>query len=144
MALKGHYEHSLDAKHRLSIPSRYRAAFSDGLVLAKDSDACISVWTPEGQESIIARALSGKNPLGRDYKQIQRYFQANSFPLELDASGRVILPPPLLAHAGIEKDVIVAGLGDHLEVWDRGRWDEEQTRLAEGIGEVTEALGDPS
>ena len=80
MAFQGHYEHSLDAKHRLSIPSRFRNAFSDGIVLSKDTDSCLTVWTAEGQQPTIARALAGKNPLGREYKQIQRFFQANSFP----------------------------------------------------------------
>jgi MraZ protein len=72
MAFRGHYEHSLDAKHRLSIPARFRAAFSSGLVLAKDSDACISVWAPEAHESTVERALQGKNPLGSEFKRIQR------------------------------------------------------------------------
>jgi MraZ protein len=144
MAFQGHYEHSLDAKHRLSIPSRFRNAFSDGIVLSKDTDACLTVWTADGQQPTIQRALEGKNPLGREYKQIQRFFQANSFPSELDGSGRVIVPPPLLAHAGIEKEVIVAGVGDHLEVWSSDRWADEQAVLDAGIGEVTEGLGDPS
>ena len=75
---------------------------------------------------------------------MQRYFQANSFDVELDSSGRVTLPPPLLAHAGIEKDAVVAGVGDHLEVWGRERWNAEQDALDASIGEVTEGLGDPS
>jgi len=144
MAFQGHYEHSLDAKHRLSIPSRFRNAFSDGIVLSKDTDSCLTVWTAGGQQPTIERALAGKNPLGREYKQIQRFFQANSFPSELDGSGRVIVPPPLVAHAGIEKEVVVAGVGDHLEVWSRDRWAEEQAVLDGSIGEVTEGLGDPS
>lgn len=144
MAFRGHYEHSLDAKHRLSIPARFRSAFSSGLVLAKDSDACIGVWTPDAHESTVERALAGKNPLGSEYKQLQRYFQANSFDIELDSSGRVTLPPPLLAHAGIEKDVVVAGVGGHLEVWARERWEQEQQALDESIEEVTGSLGDPA
>ena len=80
MAFQGHYEHSLDAKHRLSIPSRFRNAFSDGIVLSKDTDACLTVWTAEGQQPTIDRALAGKNPLGRDYKQIQRYFHVQLLP----------------------------------------------------------------
>jgi MraZ protein len=137
-------EHSLDAKSRLSIPARYRTAFASGIVLAKDSDACLSAWTPEVQEQIIDRALQGKNPLGSEYKAIQRYFQSNSFDLELDSAGRVIVPPPLVEHAGIEKEVVVAGVGDHLEVWNRERWREEQSSLEGSIREVTEGLGDPS
>lgn len=144
MAFRGHYEHSLDAKNRLSIPARFRSAFASGLVLAKDSDNCISVWTPAAHESLIERALAGRNPLGREYRAVQRYFQANSFDVELDASGRVTLPPPLLAHAEIEKETVVAGVGDHLEVWGRKRWEAEQEALDASIGEVTEALGDPS
>ncbi len=144
MAFRGHFEHSLDAKHRLSIPSRYRAAFSSGLVLAKDSDACITAWPPEAHEKMVDRSLTGKNPLGPDFKRIQRFFQGNSFDLELDSSGRVTLPPPLLAHARVEKEVVVAGVGDHLEVWSRDGWQAEQQALDAGIGEVTDSLGDPS
>ncbi len=144
MAFRGHYEHTLDAKHRLSIPSRFRAAFSSGLVLAKDSDPCISVWTPEARVSTFERALQGQNPLGREYKSIQRFFGANSFDVELDSSGRVTLPPPLMSHAGVEKEVVVAGVGDHLEVWSNERWQEEQEALDASIGEVTGSLGDPS
>jgi len=144
MAFRGHFEHSLDAKHRLSIPSRFRAAFASGLVLAKDSDACISVWTPEAHEHTVGRALQEKNPLHPEYKRLQRFFQANSFDLELDSSGRVTLPPPLMSHAGVEKEVVVAGVGDHLEVWGSERWREEQEALDASIGEVTASLGDPS
>ncbi|MDQ4049376.1 MAG: division/cell wall cluster transcriptional repressor MraZ [Actinomycetota bacterium] len=144
MAFRGHYEHSLDAKHRLSIPAKFRAAFSNGVVLAKEADACISVWTAEGHESTVERALAGKNPFRPEYKKLQRYFQGNAFDVDLDGSGRVTLPPTLLAHAGIEKDVLVVGVGGNLEVWSRERWDEEQQALEQGIGEVTGSLGDPS
>lgn len=144
MAFRGHYEHSLDAKNRLSIPARFRAAFADGLVLAKDSDDCVSVWTPDAHESLIERSLAGKNPLGREYRAVQRYFQANSFDVELDSSGRVTLPTPLLAHAGITKDAVVAGVGDHLELWSAERWAAQQDELDATIGEVTESLGDPA
>jgi DNA-binding transcriptional regulator/RsmH inhibitor MraZ len=56
----------------------------------------------------------------------------------------VTLPPPLLTHAGIEKDVVVAGVGPNLEVWSRERWEKEQEALEQGIREVTGALGHPS
>ena len=144
MAFRGHYEHSLDAKNRLSIPARFRTAFSSGVVLSKDSDPCVAVWTAEAHEATVEGALSGRNPLGAQRKRIARYFQAHSFDLELDAAGRVTLPPPLLAHASIEKEVVVAGVGDHLEVWSRERWEREQSALDDDIGELTEGLGDPS
>jgi MraZ protein len=144
MAFRGHYEHSLDAKHRLSIPSKFRDAFSEGLVLSKDTDACITVSSPEAHETRVRGALAGQNPLGSQYKRIQRYFQGNSFEMELDSAGRVILPSPLLAHAGIEKEVIVAGVDDHLELWSSEGWIEQQRLLDSVMGEVTDSLGDPS
>jgi MraZ protein len=144
LAFRGHYEHSLDAKNRLSIPAKFRAALASGVVLAKDSEPCVAVWTPERHEAIIERAVAGLNPLGSEYKKIARFFQANSFEVELDAAGRATLPPPLLGHAGIEKEVVVAGVGDHLEVWGRERWNQEQRSLDAQIGEVTDRLGDPS
>ncbi len=144
MAFRGHFEHTLDAKNRLSIPARFRASFSAGVVLAKDPEPCMAVWTPDTHEAIIERALGGLNPMGSQYRKVSRFYQGNSFETDLDASGRVILPPPLLDHAGIAKEVVVVGVGDHLEVWSDERWREQQQALDAEIGEVTERLGHPS
>ena len=144
MAFRGHFEHSLDAKNRLSIPARFRAAFSSGTVLAKDPETCVAIWTPETHEAIIERALSGLNPMGSEHRKLSRFYQGNSFEVDLDASGRVTLPPPLIQHASIGREVVVVGVGDHLEVWGRDRWLEEQESLDAEIGEVTERLGHPS
>ncbi len=144
MAFRGHFEHSLDAKNRLAIPARFRAAFSGGTVLSKEAESCVAVWTPEAHESNIERALGHLNPFGPQYRKLSRFFQGNSFDIDLDASGRVTLPPPLLTHADIEKEVVVVGVGTHLEVWGRKRWQEEQAALDAEIGEVTELLGNPS
>ena len=144
MAFRGHFEHSLDAKNRLSIPARFRAAFSSGTVLAKDFEPCVAVWTAEAHETIVDRALRQTNPLKKDYRDLSRYFQGNSFDTELDSAGRVTLPGPLLDHTGIRKEVVVVGVGDHLEVWAKDRWQEQQHALDDTIGEVTERLGNPS
>ena len=144
MAFRGHYEHSLDAKHRLSIPSKFREAFSDGLVLSKDTDACITVSPPDAHEDRVRGALAGLNALDPRYKQVQRFYQGNSFELELDSAGRVVLPAPLLAHAKIDKEVVVTGVDDHLELWSADGWTEQQALLDQVMGEVTESLGHPS
>jgi MraZ protein len=144
LAFRGHFEHSLDAKNRLSIPARFRASFSGGTVLAKDPEQCVAIWTPETHETIIERALGELNPMGSEYRKLSRFYQGNSFEVDLDASGRVTLPAPLLAHATIEREVAVVGVGDHLEVWGAERWRAEQEALDAEIGEVTERLGNPS
>jgi MraZ protein len=144
LAFRGHFEHSLDTKNRLSIPARFRAAFSAGVVLAKDPETCVAIWPTETHEAIIERALGGLNPMGSRYRTLSRFYQGNSFDVGMDAAGRVTLPAPLLAQAGIEKEVVVAGVGDHLEVWSRERWDSAQEQLDAEIEEVTEQLGHPS
>ena len=144
MAFRGQYEHSLDSKNRLAIPARFRSSFSSGLVLAKDVDACVAVWTPDRHEAIIERALEGLNPMGARYRKLSRFFQGNSYDLELDSAGRVTLGPKLLEHAGVEKEVTVVGVGDHLEIWDRERWSEGEAARDAEIEEVTELLGNPS
>jgi MraZ protein len=102
------------------------------------------VCTPAPHEAIIERALGGLNPMGSEYRKLSRFYQGNSFEIELDASGRVTLPPTLLTHADVEKEVVVVGVGDHLEVWGKERWQREQEALDQEIGEVTERLGNPS
>ncbi len=98
MAFRGHFEHSLDAKNRLSIPARFRTPFAAGIVLAKDPETCVAIWTPDTHEAIIERALAGYNPMGSQYRKLSRFYQGNSFEVELDANGRVTLPSPV-AHA---------------------------------------------
>jgi transcriptional regulator MraZ len=142
--LRGQYEHSLDAKNRLSIPARHRHAFTDGVVLSKDPAQCITVWAPESHDSIIERALGGLNPFGSEYRTLIRFHEGNSVEIDLDASNRITLPSRLLEYAGIEKEVAVIGALDHLELWPLDRWNESQDDLEAEVREMTERLGNPS
>ena len=144
MAFRGHFDYTLDAKNRLNVPPKFRAAFSDGVVLAKWLEPCVAIWTPAAFEGFTESFLPDLNPVSAERRKLTRYFAGNSFDAELDAAGRVTLNPSLIAHAGIEKEVVVIGAGDHLEVWDRERWLEKQESLDAKIEGVIESLGDPS
>ena len=144
MAFRGHYEYSLDAKNRLNLPPRFRAAFSGGLVLQKWIEPCVAVWAPETFDEFTQSFLADLNPVSPERIRLTRYFAGNSFDVELDASGRVTLPQPLLEHAGISKEVAVVGNLDHLEVWDRERWVEHERELSAGIADIAGSLGHPS
>ena len=144
MAFRGHFDYSLDAKNRLTVPPKFRAPFSEGLVLAQSLDPCIEVWAPPAFESYTGTALAGLNPMSPDYRALSRYYAGHSFDAELDGAGRVMLRPALLTHAGIEREVVVVGNDDHLEVWDRGRWVDHQRELASRASKVAEGLGHPS
>jgi MraZ protein len=114
LIFRGTFEHSLDAKHRLTVPAKYRAALADGVVLAISPETepgtprCIAMWTPAAYESYTQAALSGLNPLS-----------PNSHETELDSANRVMIPPSLLGYAALDREVVVTGAGECLEVWDR-------------------------
>jgi MraZ protein len=144
MAFRGHFDYSLDAKNRLNIPPKFRAAFSGGVVLAKALEPCVAVWTPEAFDGFTDAFLSGLNPLSSERRKLTRFFAGGSFDSELDAAGRVTLNPALMGHGGIQKEVVVVGVIDHLQVWDRDKWLSDQDALNAEIVEIAEGLGHPS
>jgi MraZ protein len=129
LAFRGQFEYTLDAKKRLNVPAKFRPAFADGVVLAKALEPCVAIWSPTAFEQ---------------RRSLARYFAGNSWDVDLDSAGRVTLGQPLIEYAGIEKDVVVVGNLDHIEVWDRGRWQSDQKELDSEIVQIAESLGHPS
>jgi transcriptional regulator MraZ len=144
VAFRGHFEYALDAKNRLNVPAKIRAAFSGGVVLAQGLEPCVTIWVPDEFERWTESFLSNLNPLSPERRKLTRYFAGTSFDGELDSAGRVILNQALIEHAGIEREVVIVGNLDHLEVWDRGRWGEERSSLNQEISGIAESLGHPS
>ena len=144
MAFRGHFEYSLDAKNRLTIPAKFRASFSDGLVLAKWLDPCVAIFTPEGFESFSDKFLPKLNPMSPEYQKLTRFLSGSSFDMDLDSGGRVTLNAVLLAHAGIEKDVVLIGAHDRLELWAREQWEQQEGALPTEVAEIARDLDHPS
>ena len=103
----------------------------------------MTLWPPQDFEAFTDRILGSRDPLSEEYRGLSRFYAGNSFDSELDSAGRVMLNPKLMAHAGIEKDVVVVGNIDHLEVWDRKAWADHQRELDEGVRKVTGGVGHP-
>jgi MraZ protein len=144
LAFRGHFDYSLDAKNRLTVPPKFRATFSSGIVLAKGLEPCIALWTPDAFEAFTDSFLSNLNPVSRERRKLTRFFAGSSFDAELDSAGRVTLNAPLLTHAGVDKEVVIVGNLDHLEVWDRKAYERDQEELSNEIVEIAESLGHPS
>jgi MraZ protein len=143
MAFRGHFDYSLDAKNRLNVPPKFRAAFSDGVVLAKGLEPCIWIWPPAVFDAFTERVIGGLNPVSAERRKLTRYVAGNSFDAELDAAGRVTLNPALIEHAGIGREIVVVGVLDYLEIWARDRWLAGQEALSAEVGEIAEGLGHP-
>ncbi|HEV7529661.1 MAG TPA: hypothetical protein VGO29_12255, partial [Solirubrobacteraceae bacterium] len=98
---RGTFDHTLDAKNRLTVPARYRSALADGVVLAMPVDLkpCVGVWRPEQYDSYTARALAELPPLSSRLTELERFFYGSSHDTELDAAGRIMVPSFLGEHA---------------------------------------------
>jgi MraZ protein len=136
VTFRGTYEHTLDVKGRLTVPSKFRSALADGVVLAKGVERCIAIWTPDAYELYTANALDGLNPLSPKARELSRFFAANSFDSELDGAGRVMLPPVLAQHANLTKELVVTGAGRCLEIWDRQVWSDYNANLVTRVMDI--------
>jgi MraZ protein len=141
---RGTFDHTLDAKNRLTVPARYRATLAEGVVLAMPVDLkpCVGVWRPEEYESYTRRALAELPPLSSRLTELERFFYGSSHDAELDAAGRIMVPGFLGEHARLVKDVIVVGVGDRLELWDKAAWNGHRSALLSGVAEVTARVDD--
>jgi transcriptional regulator MraZ len=138
---RGTYDYSLDAKNRLTVPAKFRASLADGVTLALGLEHCIDLWVPAAFEDYLQKVLAGMHPMSVEFEKINRYYSANSFDTELDSAGRVMVPKPMLEHAGLTKEVVVAGAATRLEVWDRATWATHRAALYSDVSEIRGALG---
>ncbi len=148
MIFRGTFEHALDAKHRLTVPAKFRASLASGVVLAashevqEGSPRSVSIWTPEAYESFTRQTLDGMNPMSPAARELKRFFFNSSFDTELDSANRLMIPPPLLRYASLKKDVIVTGSGECIEVWDRDAYDRYREDVLTRIPDIAARLGD--
>jgi MraZ protein len=129
--LLGAYDHTLDDKNRLTLPAKFREAFIDGVVITRGLDGCLYAFRRQDWDRLVDSRLSTLDPLSPEGRRLQRHFFSGASEAELDKQGRVMIPAQLIEHAKLSKEVVVAGVNDRLEVWDRAAWRKE---LAEGAG----------
>jgi MraZ protein len=148
LIFRGTFEHALDAKHRLTVPSKFRAALAGGVVLAashevsEGSPRCVSIWTPDSYEAFTTQTLEGLNPLSPRARELKRFFFNSSFDIELDSANRLMIPQPLMRYASLDKDLIVTGSGECIEVWNRDAYDGYREDVLTRIPEIAASLGD--
>jgi MraZ protein len=118
----GEYEHTLDDKNRLTLPARFRDAFVEGGIVTRGMDGCLAVFTREGWERFVSVRLEGLDPFSKEARQIQRFYFSAAAEAEPDRQGRVMIPAALIQHAKLAREVVVAGVRDHVEIWDRAAW----------------------
>ena len=137
----GEYEHTVDEKNRLTLPARFRHSFANGVVLARGIENNIDVFPSDSWNESVAR-IASLDSLTREGREMKRHVFGGMAQTELDRQGRVLVPPHLAQHARIGKEVVVAGVHDHLEIWDRAEWAARVSTMEGSAGDVAERLAD--
>jgi MraZ protein len=138
--LLGEYEHTIDDKNRLTLPAKFRSAFAHGIVVTRSMDGCLYAYTQGAWDGLVESRLATLDPLSKEGRRMQRFFFAGAAEGELDKQGRVNVPVALIEHAGLGREVVVAGVNDHVEIWDREAWKRELAEVEGSAEDVAERL----
>ena len=138
--LLGEFEHTIDEKNRLTLPAKFRQALSGGLVITRGMDGCLYCYPEAGWQRLVESRLAGLDPLSKEGRLMHRFFYSGASEAEPDKQGRVMLPTSLARNAGIGREVVVAGVGDHLEIWDRAAWRAHLEQVEGSAERVAERL----
>ena len=121
--LSGEYRHNLDAKGRIIMPTKLREELGDTFYVMQGFEGCLAVRSVEEYEN-LANSVSALPGVSSDARRMQRMINASACSCEADKQGRFVIPPQLRAFAKLEKEVVVVGVGNRAEIWDKDRWED--------------------
>ena len=137
----GEYSHTIDTKGRLIIPSKFREELGETFVVTKGLDGCLFVFSDEEWKAFEIKLKS--LPLtNKNARQFARFFVAGATPCELDKQGRILLPATLREFAGLEKDVVLTGMLNRIEIWSKEKWNENKSLDDVAMDEIAEQMTD--
>ena len=111
-----------------------------GVVLTRGMDGCLYAYRLEDWDTLVDSRLAGLDPLSQEGRRMHRFFFSGAAEAELDKQGRVMIPAALIEHAGLGRNVVVAGVRDHLELWDGAAWRKEMKEVEGSAEDVAERL----
>ena len=135
----GRYNHTIDPKGRLSIPSKYREILGDEFVVSKGMDGCLFVYADEDWKAFEAK-LASLPLVNEDARQFARFFLSGAQYVTVDKQGRILMPQDLRDFAGLEKDVVLAGTGGRIEIWSLEKWNAINSQV--DIGKISKSMAD--
>ncbi len=139
--LMGLYEHHLDDKGRVIIPSKYREILPDKLILTKGIDECLYLYQEKDFKYFIDK-LTYLLFTKQDVRFFLRFFLSSATTIELDKQGRILIPSFLKTYAKLGDDIMILGVMDHLELWDKTLWEDSIKKQEGKILEISEHLFD--
>jgi MraZ protein len=138
--LIGQYEHTIDAKKRLALPSKFRGELGDKVIVTKGVESCLVVYT-EKEFKIMSDKISNLTISQSEARSFTRTILAGAMEVNLDKLGRILVPDYLKKYAGLNKNVVICGLSNRLEIWDAASWDAWTKKAEKGVDEIVSKLG---
>ncbi|GAB6113561.1 division/cell wall cluster transcriptional repressor MraZ [Desulfomicrobium escambiense] len=140
---RGHSHRTQDPKGRLMLPPEFRdevfAQSPEGKLILTNFDDCVAAYPlPEWEQ--IEQSFSKLNMADRRVRDFHRFFISGAVEVTLDKQGRVLIPPHLRSYAGLQKDIVLAGVGRKFEIWDLGRFEAQRTAMQENFDQVMDDL----
>lgn len=139
--LMSEYMHTIDAKGRVILPSDFRSELGETFVITKGLDGCLFIYGQTEWDALSGklRQMSLAKPEAR---AVARFFFSGARTLDCDKQGRFLVPPSLRAHAKLKKDVVLIGVCDRVELWDRGTWEKYNNEISPAVTEIASQLTD--
>lgn len=136
----GEYNHTIDAKGRLIVPSKFREALGDEFVVTKGLDGCLFVYDNK-EWTAFEEKLKALPLMNKESRKFVRFFLAGAANVEVDKQGRILVPSVLREFAELDKDVVLVGVGSRIEIWSKTKWEDaseydDMEEIAEHMSEL--------
>jgi len=137
----GEYEHNLDAKGRVIVPAKFREGLGDKFVITRGLDKCLFAY-PLDEWKILEEKLKKLPLTKKDARAFTRFFFSGAVECEIDKQGRVNLPPPLRTYSKLEKECVIIGVSERIEIWSKDIWEDYFVESEESFSDIAENLMD--
>lgn len=135
----GEYNHTIDTKGRLIVPSKFREALGDEFVVTKGLDGCLFVYDNK-EWSAFEEKLKALPLMNKESRKFVRFFLAGAANVEVDKQGRILIPSVLREFAELDKDVVLVGVASRIEIWSKKKW--EEASEYDDMEEIAEHMSD--
>lgn len=137
----GEFQHNIDTKGRIIVPSKFREELGDCFVLTRGLDQCLFAY-PMNEWKLLEEKLKKLPLTKKDARAFTRFFFSGAVECELDKQGRVNIPPPLRKYATLEKECVVIGVSNRIEFWSHAQWESYFEASEESFSEIAENMLD--
>ncbi|WP_449539916.1 division/cell wall cluster transcriptional repressor MraZ [Ferdinandcohnia sp. Marseille-Q9671] len=135
----GEYHHTVDNKGRMIIPAKFRENLGETFVLTRGLDQCLFGY-PQSEWKILEEKLKTLPLTKKDARAFTRFFFSGAIECELDKQGRVNIATPLVSYAGLEKECVVIGVSNRIEIWSKEKWEEYFAASEESFADIAENM----